>query len=76
MNDTESVITKTEAKLWCTICECAITGNQPKNIKQHIKSITHKKAVKTGDSSSNSKKTKSEDDISDEFQVHQLNFTH
>jgi hypothetical protein len=46
-NDTQIVIEK-EAKLWCTVCESFIvSSNNQKNIKQHLKSITHKKSRKS-----------------------------
>src|SRR5690349_16929174 len=45
-NSTQVIVEKDE-RLWCTICESFIVGaTNQKNVKQHLKSITHKKSLK------------------------------
>lgn len=52
------VVKRDDEKLWCKLCDCLIAGNQPKNVKQHIKSITHKKAMKSGDTETKKSKNR------------------
>ena len=61
------VIAQEDGRLWCKLCKCLVPGNQPKNIKQHTKSITHKKMLKSGNATE-TKKSRQES-IQEGFQV-------